>query len=363
MTRLSGRIVTRSAVVPGTLSFGATIDAIEAQPDQPYRDIVLPGFIDLQVNGGAGVDVQSASAAALIDMTRFYATVGTTSLCPTIISSTDEERSAALAALTEAMAGDPQGAAILGAHLEGPLLSSRKLGTHPTIAAPSVDQLIAEIKRHKVAIVTLAVEIAGARDVALAAQATGVRVQCGHSDATYDQCMAARDWGVRSYTHLFNAMSALGHREPGVAGAALAHAEFASIIADFHHVHPAVIDIARRAIPKLFCVSDATAATGMPDGEHRLGSVPITKAGGVLRNRDGALAGADLTMLDSFRNLLTLGCDLIEAAARTATYPADYLGLDDRGELIEGRRGDIVVLNEDLSLQAVYIGGATIGIG
>lgn len=361
--RLPGRIVTRGAVIPGTLALGPVIEAIEAQPDQACRDIILPGFIDLQVNGGAGVDVQSATPDALRTMTRFTASVGTTSLCPTIITSTDDARAAALAAIAEAMAGEAQGSSILGAHLEGPLLSHAKLGTHPSLATPAIDRLIADIETGPIAILTLAVEQPGARDVALAAQAAGVRVQCGHSDASYDQCMVARDWGVRSYTHLFNAMSALDHREPGVAGAALAHAEFASIIADFHHVHPAVIDIARRAIPKLFCVSDATAATGMPDGDHMLGSVPIVKKDGVLRNRDGALAGADLTMLDSFRNLITLGCDLIEAAARTSTYPADYLGLDDRGEIMAGRRGDIVVLTEDLSLKAVYIEGIGIRIG
>jgi N-acetylglucosamine-6-phosphate deacetylase len=167
--------------------------------------------------------------------------------------------------------------------------------------------------------------------------------------------------GARGFTHLFNAMTGLHHRAPGIAGAALAHAQYAEIIPDLLHVHPGALRVALRAIPCLYCVTDSTAATGMPDGEYKLGRQSVTKCLGGVRLADGTLAGSTLTMDVALRNLAgELGLGLIEASARVSTHAADYLGLADRGRLAPGAWGDAVVLGRDLNLKNVYVEGESI---
>ncbi|MFN7220131.1 MAG: amidohydrolase family protein, partial [Burkholderiales bacterium] len=155
-----------------------------------------------------------------------------------------------------------------------------------------------------------------------------------------------------------NAMSGMHHRKPGMVGAALAHAEYAEIIPDLLHVHEGAIRVALRAVPKLFCVTDSTAASGMPDGEYRLGRHTVTKCMGGVRLADGTLAGSTLTMDAALRNLVErLGLALSEASARVSTYAADYLGLEDRGRLGVGAYADVVVLDRALQIADVYVEG------
>ena len=169
--------------------------------------------------------------------------------------------------------------------------------------------------------------------------------------------MAARDAGACSVTDLYNAMSPLHHREPGILGAALAHAHFAELIPDLLHVHPGAIRAALRAIPCLYCVTDSTAATGMPDGEYQLGSHTVTKCLGGVRLADGTLAGSTLTMDQALRNLVKIGLPLAEASQRLSQFPADYLGIEDRGRLQPGSWADCVRLDRSLNLTAVMVEG------
>src|SRR5215212_3663851 len=156
-------------------------------------------------------------------------------------------------------------------------------------------------------------------------------------------------------------MTPLHHRMPGMVGAALAHAQHAEIIPDLLHVHPGAIRAALRAIPKLYCVTDSTAATGMPDGEYRLGRQVVTKCLGGVRLADGTLAGSTLTMDQALRNLVDeLGLDLLDASRRVSTHAADYLGVSERGRLAPGAWADVVVLDRDLQLTDVYVEGASI---
>ena len=185
----------------------------------------------------------------------------------------------------------------------------------------------------------------------------GIRVQIGHTLGSYEEGVAALDHGASGFTHLFNAMSGLHHREPGMVGAALAHAEFAELIPDLLHVHPGAIKGALRAIPRLYCVTDSTAATGMPDGEYMLGRHIVHKCMGGVRLPDGTLAGSTLTLDQALRNLVGLGLDLADASRRVSTHAADYLGLQDRGRLAPGAYADLVVMDRDLKLKAVYIEG------
>ncbi len=195
---------------------------------------------------------------------------------------------------------------------------------------------------------------------ALAAE--GFRVQLGHSAGSYEDGVAALERGASGFTHLYNAMSGLHHRAPGMAGAALAHARYAEIIPDLLHVHPGAIRAALRAIPCLYCVTDSTAAAGMPDGDYRLGSHTVTKCMGGVRLADGTLAGSTLTMDQALRNLVGLGLEIEDASRRTATHAADFLGLHDRGRLQPGAWADVLVLDPTLQLQRVIIEGEEIDL-
>jgi N-acetylglucosamine-6-phosphate deacetylase len=152
-------------------------------------------------------------------------------------------------------------------------------------------------------------------------------------------------------------MSGLQHRAPGLVGLALAEGEYAELIPDLEHVHPGALRAALRAMPKAYGVSDATAATGMPDGEYRLGAQRVYKCAGCVRLASGSLAGSALTMDQALRNLVAIGLDLADAAQRLSTLPADYLGLPDRGRLAPGARADVLVFDAALQLQQVYIAG------
>jgi len=191
--------------------------------------------------------------------------------------------------------------------------------------------------------------------------AAGYKVQIGHTLGTYEDGIEALSRGARGFTHLFNAMTALHHREPGMVGAALAHAQYSEIIPDLLHAHPGAIRVALRSIPCLYCVTDSTAAAGMPDGQYKLGRHKVTKCLGGVRLADGTLAGSTLTMDQALRNLVNeLGLDLPDASRRVSTYAADYLGTTDRGRLAPGAWGDVVVLDRDLQLTDVYVEGASL---
>jgi N-acetylglucosamine-6-phosphate deacetylase len=187
-------------------------------------------------------------------------------------------------------------------------------------------------------------------------------VQIGHTLGTYEEGVAALENGATGFTHLYNAMSRLDHRAPGMVGAALAHAEYSEIIPDLLHVHPGAIRTALRAIPKLYCVTDSTAASGMEDGQYMLGRQQVFKCLGGVRLADGTLAGSTLTMDQALRNLVSIGLDLADASRRVSTNAADYLRLPDRGRVQIDSYADLVVLDRQLNLVAVYIEGEKIDL-
>jgi len=203
----------------------------------------------------------------------------------------------------------------------------------------------------------------GALETTVALVAAGLRVQIGHSAASYEQACAVLQSGASGFTHLFNAMSALHHRAPGAVGAALAHAQHAELIPDLLHVHPGAVRAALRAIPGLYCVTDATAAAAMPDGGYRLGRHAVHKCAGGVRLADGTLAGSTLTMDQALRNLVDgIGLGLREASSRVSTHAAQYLGLADRGVLTAGASADIVVFDAQLRVRRVVVEGEDIDV-
>jgi N-acetylglucosamine-6-phosphate deacetylase len=369
---LEGHILTPAGWAHGVLHVAAgRIERIDASPvDEAAvradrrQHAFLPGFIDLHVHGGGGADIMDAGAAVRT-LSRLHARHGTTALLATTMTAPLAEIEAALQALAPVIQQRDAGAArVLGVHLEGPYISPEKLGAQPAHPrAPNLREVLSLHALAPIRLVTLAPELSGVLALIPALVDAGMRVQIGHTVATYEQAVAAMDSGATGFTHLFNAMSALHHRAPGAVGAALAHALHAEIIPDLLHVHPGAIRAALRAIPGLFCVSDSTSATGMPDGDYRLGRQTVSKCLGGVRLADGTLAGSTLSMDQALRNLVGLGLTLREASARTSTHAADYLRLSDRGRLEAGAVADIVALDAaTLQLRQVLIEGETLEV-
>lgn len=357
----SGRILTPDGWVTGRLRHAHHIVSIEADADADPRRLILPGFIDLHVHGGGGADAMQCGEA-VPTLARLHARHGTTALLATTMTAPTADIVAALTALAPSCRERPAGGArVLGVHLEGPYINSGKLGAQPNNTCVAVMaqfeafQAIAPIR-----LVTLAPEIPGHLDIIEALSARGVKVQLGHTLGSYEEGVRALERGAAGFTHLFNAMTGLHHREPGMVGAALAHAEFAELIPDLLHIHPGAIRTALRAIPHLYCVTDSTAAAGMPDGQYRLGSHTVTKCLGGVRLADGTLAGSTLTMDQALRNLVSIGLDTADASHRLSRNPAAYLGLADRGRLQPGCWADFVVLDDALNLNQVFVEGESI---
>ena len=251
---------------------------------------------------------------------------------------------------------------MLGAHLEGPFLNPLKPGAMEVSLILEGDAGLAKswAEKFKIVIATVAPEIPGGHDVIRALAERGCRVQIGHSIATPLMAEEAFHCGCSGFTHLFNAMSQMEHRSPGVAAYALAKGRFAEIIGDLVHVDATVLLAAYRAIPRLYAVTDASAA-GMPDGTFAWGGHRVIKKGQRITLENGTtLAGSAITMLDAFRNLISLGLSLEQAAAMTSGRQAEYLGLQDFGRIEPGARACLVKLDEDLRLQGVWVDGESI---
>jgi N-acetylglucosamine-6-phosphate deacetylase len=368
--QLHGYVLTPMGWLDGAIHFNDLITGIHGRPlvADPIPmadagDYILPGFIDLHVHGGGGKDVMDGGDA-LATIARLHARHGTTSMLATTMTAPMSELEQALAPIGSACRNRcAAGARVLGVHLEGPYINPGKLGAQPDFAiAATLEQVDWLRSFAPIELITIAPEIDGHMELVRVLTNNGLLVQIGHTLGSYDEGVAALKNGAAGFTHLFNAMSGFHHRDPGIAGAALAHAEYAELIPDLLHVHPGAIRAALRAIPRLYCVTDSTAATGMPDGSYTLGRQTVHKCLGGVRLADGTLAGSTLTMDQALRNLVGLGLDLAEASLRTSTYPADYLGIKARGRLKTGCFADILVLDRELRLKAVYVEGEKIDL-
>ncbi|MDH4042380.1 MAG: N-acetylglucosamine-6-phosphate deacetylase [Gammaproteobacteria bacterium] len=325
---------------------------------------VAPGFIDLQVNGGGDLmfnnDTSAATLAAMLDAHR---ATGTTAMMPTLISDTRERQELAVAAVRAARAGAIPG--ILGIHLEGPYFEPARRGAHSAdmLRQPQPRDIewlcsLADLR----VIVTLAPEHTRPGQIRELA-ASGIHVCAGHTNATYEQIVAAAAEGLEGFTHLFNAMSPLASRAPGTVGAALADASlWAGIIADGHHVHPAGIRLAHRAKPpgRLVLVTDAMATVGGSGKAFSLYGEQVTASGGALVNSAGALAGSAIGMIEAVGySARSVGIELAECLRMASLYPAAILGVDDRrGRIAAGYRADLVHFDEQFSVRNTWLGGA-----
>jgi N-acetylglucosamine-6-phosphate deacetylase len=325
--------------------------------------LLVPGFIDVQVNGGGGALFNAAPTVETIrTIGAAHRRFGTTGFLPTLISDSTDVMRAALAAVERAFDEGVPG--LLGVHLEGPYLAPGRKGVHDPkwFHVPGEDELELLCAPHRgVRLVTLAPERVPHEVIARLA-AAGVIVNAGHTAADHATIRAALAAGVRGFTHLFNAMTPLGSREPGVVGAALDDpGSWCGIIVDGHHVHPASLRNAVAAKPrgKTLLVTDAMPPVGADDPSYMLNGETIIAKDGICQTADGVLAGSALDMATAVRNSVEmLGLPLDEAVRMASTYPADFLGLGaSHGRIAVGYRADLVAMDASCRVQRSWIGG------
>ncbi len=373
------RLVSAPRVVTGERALGPGAVALDGGrvaavlPDRPApgpghlwldHGVLVPGLVDLQVNGFAGVDLADADAAGWARVAEALAATGVTSFLPTFITAPLDQLAAALARARAARGRGGGGARILGAHAEGPFLSPARAGAHDPAAmldpSPAAVERLLEAGEGVLAVTTLAPERPGGVAAVARLVEAGVVVSVGHSDARAAVVAAAADAGARMVTHLFNAQRGLDHREPGVAGQGLADPRLTlGLIADLHHVHAAVCRLVMAAAPgRVALVSDAIAAAGMPPGRYQLGGIPVAvPEQGPPRRDDGTIAGSTLRLDRAVANLAGLGVGLAEAVAAATRVPADLLGRADLGRIAPGAVADLAWLDDDLNALATWMEG------
>lgn len=353
MQRLAGLIaLPDGSTRPGRVSFSEHIESVELLSEQS-ADLVLPGPIDLQVNGAGKLSVADASSDEILELARILAREGTTTFLPTVITAPLERIEAADGAIAGARTkqnGRADGAAILGMHLEGPFISPARRGVHPRLTLEPAGEALERVAHlTSLRLITLAPELDGAGDAIAALVRRGIVVSLGHSEATLEQANEAIAAGARMGTHLFNAMRPMHHSDPGIAAALLFSRAYVAVIPDGVHVHPAMLRLAVRA----------RGAAGIILTTDRAPLVGEVKAkDGAARLADGTLAGSIISMIDGMRLMVErAGVTVGEAAQMAATNPAAMLGIADRGRIEPGGRADLIVLDRELRLKAVFIGG------
>ena len=369
---LDGRLVPGALVVEGDRIVEVRTGAVGELPGPRLEaEIVSPGLIDLQCNGAFGFEV-GGDAEALRALAARLPSTGVTTFLPTVVSGLAAHYRAVAAALAAVEFGEVAAAPsahAAGLHLEGPLLAPSRAGAHDRAAIAAADATLDEVLDELLAaralrLMTLAPERRGALARLRRLFEADVVVSLGHTDATYDEMLDGTDAGATLATHLFNAMSPFHHRAPGAVGAALIDERLTvGLIADGVHAHPAALNLVLRAkgAERIVLVTDAVAAAGAPAGTYALGGAPVVSDGQSARLADGTLAGSTLTLDRAVRGRVALGGARPEEALTMATaVPAARLGLADRGRLAVGRRADLALWSEDLTLVSTVVGGVVV---
>lgn len=328
--------------------------------------ILAPGLIDLHVHGGNGVDTMDGEAGAIAGLSAFVAAHGVTGFLPTTVTAPLPEIERALKAVRRAVDGELPGAQVLGVHLEGPFLNRWRAGAQPLnwCVDPARDALqrLLATGEGLIRMMSLAPELPGALAAIETLTQHGIVASVGHTDATYAQAQAAFAAGARHVTHLFNAMSPLHHREPGVVGAALTtDGVMVQLIADGLHLHPATLAVVVRCkgVDEVLLITDAIAGAGLPDGEYTMGRQRVIVRNGEARTPAGNLAGSTLTLERAVANMVRLvGVPLSSSLQMASLNPARVLGLAQRkGRLAPGYDADLVCLDADFNVRLTVVGG------
>ena len=368
MLLTADRVVTPERILaPGWVRVeGDRISAVGSGLPEPGSDVenlgavtLAPGYVDAHCHGGGGASFQTGDPDEAARAATAHLRHGTTSMVASLVTDTPDRLVDAVSGLADGV----RGGNLAGIHLEGPWLSPAYAGAHDpdllTRPDPSLLDRLLAAGDGAVRMMTLAPELPGALEVVRDLTGAGVAAAVGHTDATYAETAAALDAGVGAGTHLFNAMRAFRHREPGPAGALLERPEAAvELIADGVHLHPAALRMAARStVGGFLLVSDAMAAAAATDGDYSLGPIRVEVRGGVARTPAGAIAGSTLTMSAAVRYAVSSGLDLHQALLAASQVPADHLGLADVGRIRAGALADLVVLDEWLRVTRVIHGG------
>lgn len=331
---------------------------------------IAPGLIDGQTHGGAGFDYMEAAPEEIARVLRWAASNGVTGLLPTLATAGREDLLAMIRNLVSVQNQRPDGAAILGLHIEGPYISQGKRGAQPAqaIRQPDIDEMkeLIDASGGSIRIVTLAPELPGALELIAFLSREGIVPSLGHSEAGYDQVIAAADAGLRRATHLFNGMTGFNHREPGAVGAVLVRDDiYAELILDGVHVHPAAAQVALRAKgpERIVLVTDSTQAAGLGDGVYiRPGNRKVIVENGVARLESGSLAGSVLTLNRAVANAMQfMKLDLPEALALASKVAAESIGFGEtKGSLQAGKDADVIIVEDDLTVHTTVVDGRVV---
>ncbi len=356
-----GDILVRDGLIK---SIGKGIEGDDEQIDLNGKR-VIPGLIDVHFHGAVGYDVMDATPEQILEIADFLAKEGTTSFLPTTITAGIEDIESALANIREAASRQRSGSSIEGVHIEGPYLNELYKGCHDTTKMKRAD--IAEYEKFRAIAgdlkfhVTLAPEIEGSLDFIRYVRGKNDTVAIGHTNANYDEVCNALLAGAAGFTHLFNGMRGIHHREPGTAGTALLSDAYVELICDGVHVDRHMVDMVYRLKGKdrIVLVTDAMLATGLGDGEYMFGGSKVIVKNGIARNEDGGLASSTLTLYRAVRNMTEFTAATFEEAVQMASInPARFIGIDHiTGSIEEGKRADLVILNGDDTIDCVYVKG------
>lgn len=347
---------------------GGTIAAIEPIPAGIHArdaELLCPAYIDIHVHGGSGVDVMDNEPGVLDKLALHKAREGVGYWLPTTVTAPLEQIESALRRIAHYSQSNTLGAVVLGSYLEGPYFTPQHKGAHPAglfreLDIAELDRLIA-LSQNTLRVVALAPEKPGALAAIRRLKSRGIRVMLGHSAATYGQTISAFDAGADGLVHCFNGMTGLHHRTPGMVGAGLTDQRaWLELIADGHHLHPAVMNICCTcAKTRTLLITDAMRAAGMPDGHYDICGYDVTLRDGIVRTASGSLAGSTLTLDEAVRNLVNnVGVAAEDAIHMASLHPARMLGLERKiGSIAAGKRASVIALDNQLMLQNIWVNG------
>ena len=351
----------------GALLFSDKIEKLYSVPPTVLEDIEVidgeggylsPGFIDIHIHGAGGSDTMEGNREALENISKTIFQHGVTSFLPTTMTMNEIEVKKALDNIKKMKDEGLKGAQPLGVHMEGPFINKKYKGaqSEENIQPPNLDLI--ENYFDIIKIITLAPEVKGAKEFIKKIKENGITVSVSHSAAGYDKIKEAESWGLSHAAHLFNAMTGLHHRNPGIVGAVLNGDLTAELIADYVHINPAVLELVTKTkeLEKIILVTDSMEAGGLEAGEYSLGGQKVFVENGEAKLEDGTIAGSVLTLDKAVRNMLNAtNLDINEIINMVTLNPAKRVGLDHKiGQLKEGLKADLVLLNKNLEVEKVY---------
>ncbi len=363
---ISGRLIRTDISIADGL-FGPFEGKAEREIDGTGL-LAVPGFIDTHIHGIGGCGTEDGCQEAILKMSETLAEAGVTSFFPTIYTDTMERITSDEAAIVSAC-GKEKGASIAGIHIEGPFISPNKIGAQNPAGRLDPDEkafmTMLNAGSGKIKAMTMAPERTGIEKIVSLCQENGIVPLMGHTDANYEEAVHGMNIGIRHVTHLFNAMTGLQHRNPGVVGCALLNdAMSVEIIADGKHVNPEIIPfiIKTKGAENVVVITDSLRPTMQKDGIKTANGVEVEMGDGlwVTKGKPELIQGSSLTMHKAFVNLVTWGLPVTTASAVTSTTPASIYSLSDRGEIMDGKRADLVVMDKDLNIKFTMIKGEII---